>query len=44
MVVTVVIIISVRAAFGLDACCLLPQCVQAVIPVLVYTLWLIPGG
>ena len=24
-----------RTAFGLDACCLFPQCVQAVIPLIV---------
>ena len=31
-----------RAAFGLDACCLFPQCVQAVIPFIGgcwYTVW-----
>ena len=36
-----------RAAFDLDACCLFPQCVQAVIPltgvVLVYSLHVLPG-
>ena len=33
--------------FGLDACCLFPPCVQAIIPLLVgmqlYRLWVLPG-
>ena len=37
-----------RAALGLDACCLFPQCFQAFIPliggVLVYCLWVLPWG
>ena len=36
-----------RAAFGLDACCLFPQCVQTVIPLIVgvpvYGFHLFPG-
>ena len=27
-------VFGMRAAFGLDACCLFPQCVQAVIPLI----------
>lgn len=38
---------GMRDVFGLDACCLFPQCVQAIVPLLggmkVYSLCVLPG-
>ena len=32
--IMIMIIIGVGAAFDLDVCCLFPQCVQAIIPLI----------